>query len=105
MCTRMYTSVRQLGVRELRADLATHVRRAQVGERIIITVDGHPAAQLVPITPVGEPTIDDLSAAGLLRRPLRDDRPDAPTDLPLLPIDITADGVLADLRGDPARRR
>ena len=105
MCTAMYTSAQYLGVRDLRTDLATHVRRAQVGERVIITIDGHPAAQLAPITPMGEPTVDDLAAAGLVRRPLRIDRPNAPTDLPLLPIDVTPDRVLADLRGDPPRRR
>ncbi|MDG1366856.1 MAG: type II toxin-antitoxin system prevent-host-death family antitoxin [Acidimicrobiales bacterium] len=101
----MYISAQHLGIRDLRADLATHVRRAEIGERVIVTIDGRPAAQLAPITPIGEPTVDDLAAAGLVRRPLRDDRPGAPTDLPLLPIDVTPDQVLADLRGDPPRRR
>lgn len=101
----MYTSAQHLGIRDLRADLATHVRRAEIGERVIVTVDGRPAAQLAPIAPIGEPTVDDLAAAGLIRRPLRDDRPGAPTDLPMLPIDVTPDQVLADLRGDPPRRR
>lgn len=106
----MYTDpnrgpAQHLGVRDLRADLATHVRRAQVGERVIVTVDGRPAAQLAPITPTGEPDLDDLAAAGLIRRPLRHDRPGAPTDLPMLPIDVTPDDVLAELRGEPVRRR
>ncbi len=94
-----------LGVRDLRADLATHVRRASTGERLIVTVDGRPAAQLAPISPSGAPDLDDLAAAGLIRLPLRDDRPGPPGDLPMLPIDITPDAVLADLRGDPPRRR
>ena len=101
----MYTPSQHLGIRDLRADLATHVRRAEVGDRVIVTVDGRPAAQLAPITPVGNPDLDDLAAAGLVRRPLRSDRPGAPIDLPMLPIDITPDRVLAELRGDSPRRR
>ena len=46
-----------------------------------------------------------LAAAGLVRRPLRSDRPGPPQDLPLLPIDISIDQVLADLGGEPLRRR
>ncbi|MEM9467402.1 MAG: type II toxin-antitoxin system prevent-host-death family antitoxin [Actinomycetota bacterium] len=94
-----------LGVRELRAELATHVRRAAAGDRLIVTVDGLPAAQLAPITPTGTPDLEDLVAAGLVRPPLRPDPPPAPTDLPLLPVDISADQVLAELRGDAPRRR
>ncbi len=94
-----------LGIRDLRADLATHVRRAGAGDRLIITVDGRAAAQLAPIGPVGTPTLDDLAAAGLVRSPSRPDRPAAPDDLPLLPVDLSVDQVLAELRGDPPRRR
>ena len=90
---------------DLRADLAAHVRRAEAGERVIVTVDGRPAAQLAPISPGGTPDLDDLAAAGLVRRPLRSDRPGPPQDLPLLPIDVSIDQVLADLRGEPPRRR
>ena len=92
-----------LGVRDLRADLAAHLRRAEAGERGIVT--GRPAAQLAPISPNGTPDLDDLAAAGLVRRPLRSDRPGPPQDLPLLPIDVSIDQVLADLRGEPPRRR
>lgn len=95
----------RLGVRDLRADLATHVRRAGAGERVVVTVDGIPMAQLAPIGPGTEPDLDSLAAAGLVRRPLRGDRPGSPRDLPLLPVDIDPDRVLADLRGDPPRRR
>lgn len=94
-----------LGIRELRAELATHVRRAEAGDRLIITVDGRPAAQLAPISPAGEPDLDDLAAAGLVRRPARHDLPASPTDLPLLPVDLSVDQLLAELRGDTPRRR
>lgn len=97
--------IARLGVRELRSDLATQVRRAGTGERLIVTVDGVPMAQLGPITPDGRPDIEALAAAGLLRLPQRTDHPSAPTELPLLPIDASPERVLADLRGDPPRRR
>jgi|DEB0MinimDraft_10_1074344.scaffolds.fasta_scaffold00188_26 antitoxin (DNA-binding transcriptional repressor) of toxin-antitoxin stability system len=95
----------RLGVRELRSDLATQVRRAGTGERLIVTVDGTPVAQLGPIYPDAQPGVESLAAAGLLRLPLRSDHPGAPTDLPLLPIDANPDRILGELRGDPPRRR
>jgi len=95
----------RLGVRELRADLARQVRRASSGERLIVTVDGVPVAQLGPISPDHQPDVDTLAAAGLLRLPQRRDHPPAPTDLPLLPIDASPSQVLSELRGDPPRRR
>ncbi len=40
------------------------------GEQIVITVNGVPAARLGPLNAgAGEATVDDLVAAGLLRRP------------------------------------
>lgn len=38
-----------IGVRDLRAQLAAVVRRAGSGERIVVTVDGKPVAQVGPI--------------------------------------------------------
>ena len=35
----------RVGVRQLRAAVAAHVRRASAGERVIITVDGRPVAK------------------------------------------------------------
>ena len=64
--------MRRIGVRELRAAVATSVRQAGAGERFVVTVDGRPAAQLGPLegsdNSVG---IDDLVAAGLLIAPRR----------------------------------
>lgn len=94
-----------LGIRELRADLATHVRRAGGGERVVVTIDGRPVAQLSPLTPEAEPTLDDLAAAGLVRLPARDDKPAPQSTTPILPIDLSPDQVLAELRGDTPRRR
>lgn len=92
--------MQRLGVRGLRNDVAAVVRRAGGGERIIITVDGEPIAQLGPLEPSGEPTIDDLAAAGLVRLPGRADHPTSPEPFGV-PIDISLASVIAELRGEP----
>jgi prevent-host-death family protein len=81
MCTPAYTQlVERIGARELRANAATAIRRAAGGERIVITVDGRPVAQLGPLDPVTTPpTLEDLAARGLVRLPNRPDRPEPAT--------------------------
>jgi len=72
----------QVGIRELRNQTASAVRRAGAGERIVITVDGRPVAQLGPLEPTdGEATLADLVSRGLLVAPRRPDRP-APSLMP-----------------------
>ncbi len=88
----------RVGVRELRNQVAAVIRRAGSGERIVVTVDGEPVAQLGPLEPVGQPTIDDLAAAGLLRLPGRTDRPDPPEPF-AVPVDVRMPNVIAELRG------
>ena len=65
----------QIGVRELRSDLAAQVRRAAAGHRIVVTVGGRAAASLGPLGPPdgGDPTLDALVAAGLVVPPRRSD--------------------------------
>lgn len=56
----------RVGIRELRQDASTWVRRAAAGETIEVTDRGRPVAQLGPIT--GPPRgIAALDAAGLIR--------------------------------------
>lgn len=63
---------RVVGIRELRADLAGFVRRAQSGERIVVSVSGQPVASLSPIQGAATTiTIDDLVATGLVVPPRR----------------------------------
>lgn len=88
----------RIGVRDLRNDVAAVLRRAAAGERIVVTVDGIPTAQLGPLEPPGEPTLDDLVAAGLVEAPRRPGPPAPPTPIDV-PVDIRVDDVLADLRG------
>lgn len=89
----------EIGVRELRNNVAAVLRRAAAGERIIVTVDGQPTAQLGPLSPdEGGLTMADLVAAGLVVQP---DRSDPPTDRELepLPVDVRVDAIVAEIRG------
>ena len=89
----------RLGIRELRADLAAVVRRAAAGERITVTVDGVPVAQIGPLEPTpGALTLDDIIAAGLAVPAGRRDRP-TDTDPEDVPVDARPDRVLDELRG------
>jgi prevent-host-death family protein len=91
--------VETIGVRELRSNVAAVLRRAAAGERIVVTVDGRPLAQLGPVEPTGEPTLDDLVATGLVEPPRRPD-PVTPEADPIdLAVDIRLDDVLSELRG------
>jgi prevent-host-death family protein len=89
----------RIGVRELRNSVAAVVRRAASGERLVVTVDGRPVAQLGPLEPDRRGvTVWDLAAAGLLEPPRRPDRPAAPPPLPV-PADVRVDRLLEQVRG------
>ena len=91
--------VERVGIRELRNNVAAVVRRAGAGERIVVTVDGVPAAQLGPLdAATASVTVDDLVAAGLAQPPGRRDRPAAPEPEDA-PVDIRPGSVLDELRG------
>jgi len=88
-----------VGVRQLRNQVAKVIRRASTGERIIITVDGKPVAQLGPLTPDRDGvTLWDLAMAGLVEPPRRHDHPSTPSPIPM-PADLNADRLLAATRG------
>jgi len=92
-------AVERVGIRELRNQVAAVVRRAAAGERIVVTVDGIPVAQLAPLEPDrAGVTLDDLVAAGLVEPPGRLGRP-ATRRLLALPVDASVDRVLDELRG------
>jgi prevent-host-death family protein len=88
----------QLGVREVRANLAAAVRRAAAGERVVITVDGRPAAQLGPIDADAVPTLEALAASGLVEPPRSTGHATAP-DAVDVPVDVRLDRVLDEVRG------
>ena len=66
-----------IGIRELRADLAAHVRRAAGGETTVISIAGSPAAALSPLVmsdePLGDAHLSSLVASGALIAPRRSD--------------------------------
>jgi prevent-host-death family protein len=91
--------VGRIGVRELRNQTAAAVRRAGSGERIVVTVDGRPVAQLGPLDPgPGQRTLDDLAAAGLVLLPRRRDRPEPEAAVAVWP-GFRMDRLLREVRG------
>ena len=96
----MYTlRMREVGVRQLRATLTEAVRRAELGERTLVTINGRVVAQLSPVggdrTAV---TLADLVAAGKVLAPARPDRSPSTDRLATWP-GLRLDRALSDLRG------
>ena len=86
-------------MRDLRANAATTVRRAEGGERIVVTVGGRAVAQLGPLDPVtAPPTLDDLIARGLVLAPRRHDRPPPGPPIPVW-AGARLDRLLGEQRG------
>ncbi len=88
-----------IGIRELRADLAAHVRRASSGQRVVVSIAGRAAAQLGPIeAEQGQTALADLVAAGAIIAPRRQNaaRPSQP-----VPVwsGVRLDRALRELRG------
>jgi prevent-host-death family protein len=89
----------RVGIRQLRNGVSGLVQRAAMGERIVITVDGRPMAQLGPLGGADERSLDDLAAAGLVDPPRRPGpEPDVPAPL-AVPADIRLDRLLDEIRG------
>lgn len=66
--------VNQIGIRQLRADLAAVIRQAGAGDHLIVTVGGHPVATLGPLgTGMSQLGIADLEGLGLIIAPRRTD--------------------------------
>ena len=86
-----------VGIRELRADLAGLVRRAANGQRTVITQHGRPAAQLAPLDGAA-PALDQLIAAGALVAPRRSSEWRPPTPVPVW-SGVRIDRALRELRG------
>ena len=87
-----------IGVRDLRADLATHLKRAEAGASLIVTVDGRPIAHIGTMEPVGEPSLEDVVALGLVNRPKNNSQPQS-AQLSQIPIDVSAHRIIQELRG------
>ncbi len=92
-----------IGIRDLRGSLASLVKRAGQGERIVVTVDGNPVAQLGPLQPDGAGIeLHDLAAAGLIEPPPQ--LPEAPGEREMpspypVPADVRLDRLIDQIRG------
>jgi prevent-host-death family protein len=86
-----------IGIRELRAGLADAVRRAEAGQRTIVTAHGRPVAQLAPLDEAA-PDIERLIAAGALIPPRRGGVWRAPAAVPVWST-VRIDRALRELRG------
>jgi prevent-host-death family protein len=83
----------RIALRELRNQASRVVRRARAGERIVITVDGVPAAQIVPLDPGDrEVTMEELVAQGRLIAPRVATPPVSP-----MPVDLEGVRLLSDI--------
>ncbi|MGI9576787.1 MAG: type II toxin-antitoxin system Phd/YefM family antitoxin [Microthrixaceae bacterium] len=88
-----------IGIRDLRANLATAARRAEAGERVVVTIDGQPVAQLGPVEPVDRQlSIHDLAARGLITPARRSDRPAPEFVLPMW-AGTRTDQLVREIRG------
>ncbi|MBU6317327.1 MAG: hypothetical protein KGR47_12515 [Acidobacteria bacterium] len=88
-----------IGIRELREGLATHVRRAGAGHRMVVAVGGRAVAQLGPIEAhQGQTVLADLVAAGLVTAPRRNDPMRLPPAVPIW-SGVRLDRALKELRG------
>jgi len=88
----------RLGIRELRANAAAIVRRAESGQRTVITVGGRPVAQLGPVAGVEErPSLDELIARGLVIPPRRGGQPN--DDVISVWGNVRLDRLLREVRG------
>lgn len=90
--------MRRVGARQLRADLAAHLRRAAAGETVAVTVDGVTVAVLGPAAGGPGTGIEALVASGALLAPRRPDRPTAPAE-PLTPfVTVRPEAMFRGLR-------
>lgn len=91
-------------MRELRNNIAQSLRRAEAGERLVVTVDGRPVAQLGPLIPDHSGiSLWDLASAGLVRPPRTPlpplgERPLVSPPAPG-PFELGADRLLHEVRG------
>lgn len=88
-----------IGIRELRADLATAVRRAGAGHRTVVTIGGRAVAQLGPVEPEqGQTVLADLFASGAVTPPRRTDAPRPAAPIPVW-SGVRLDRALKEVRG------
>ena len=89
----------RVGIRELRNYASRVVARARAGERILITIDGVPAAEIGPISgPPRAKSLEELAAAGLVIPPREANDPPAKAHPVTLPGRRLASDVVIEER-------
>ena len=87
-----------VGIRQLRADVATVVRRAGAGEHIVVTVGGRPVASLGPLEAAdGQVRLADLVARGMVIAPRRTGTWTPPSPVPVW-TGVRLDRLLREIR-------
>ena len=88
----------RIALRELRNQASRVVRRARAGERLIITVDGVPVAQIGPVVATDRAdSLDELIATGAVEAPRV--RGAAPRPRPgAAPSGRSSEDILGELR-------
>ncbi len=69
----MYTSVMDVPVTELRANLRHWLDQVRNGEEVVVTERGMPVARIVAIDAMSR--IEELTEQGVIARPLSSERP------------------------------
>lgn len=88
-----------IGVRELRRELATMIRRAATGQRVTVSVAGRPTAVIGPVEDAANVTsAASLVAAGLLVPPRRSDEAREAAPIPVW-SGVRLDRALREVRG------
>lgn len=91
----------RVGIRELRNYASRVVARARAGERIVITIDGIPVAEIGPLRPSGQRmSLEELIAAGHVIPPQSPGPPRPPPTPIKLPDGVTSLDILNELRED-----
>ena len=72
------TTMKYVGMRQLKTQLARYLRAVQAGDSLTVTVRNRPVAKVIPIRPQGKETeeaLNTLAEKGLLRPSKRKPRP------------------------------
>lgn len=89
-----YTLNMETGIRELRDNLSRYIRRAEAGERVVVTAHGRVVAELVPpgsLHPSQNHEFERLAASGAITPPVEDGDPlEGGPEIRLAPGTVTA---------------
>ena len=56
----------RVGIRELKAQLSSHIRQVKAGATVVITERGRPVGRIVPLSPSVDARLGELIEAGVV---------------------------------------